>query len=410
MISYKSIGWILVVSIVGTHTFFLWRVRDRIVRADPDFTSFYGAGKILRDGHAAELYDFHTQQKTQAEFSSNADIRKGPLPYIHPPYEALLFVPLTFLPYTAAFAVWECLNLLILFLICRLLRDDIGGLRALPLWQMVVLCLAFFPVLANFHQGQDAVLLLLIVVLAFRNLEHDRDSVAGCWLGLGIFKYHLILPLALILVIWRGRKVLMAFAAVACTTVLASVAVVGWQGAARYPVFVWQVVSEPRFGGLPFHRMPDLMGLIAGWPLTGKIGWPVQIVVIAASLALLAIVVRLRPEEGGEDFRLCFSCAVILAVLLGYCTNTYDLSLLILPLALVADYWLTTPRHDAWSRVISIFPTAVICLSPVWFFLWMRWERINLMAFFLLWWFFAIRSDAMGMRFKREATKLLASI
>ena len=67
MISYKSIGWILVVAIVGIHAFFLWNVRDRIVRADPDFTSFYGAGKIVRDGWGAQLYDFQTQQKTQAQ-------------------------------------------------------------------------------------------------------------------------------------------------------------------------------------------------------------------------------------------------------------------------------------------------------------------------------------------------------
>jgi hypothetical protein len=88
---------VFVIAIVGTHAFFLWSVRERIVRADPDFTSFYGAGKILRDGHGADLYDLGTQHKAQDEFSSNADIRKGPLPYIHPPYEALLFVPLTFL-------------------------------------------------------------------------------------------------------------------------------------------------------------------------------------------------------------------------------------------------------------------------------------------------------------------------
>ena len=411
MISYKSIGWILVVAIVGIHAFFLWNVRDRIVRADPDFTSFYGAGKIVRDGRGAQLYDFQTQQKTQAEFSSNADIRKGPLAYIHPPYESLLFVPLTFLPYTAAFAAWACLNLLVLFLICRLLRDHISSFRTFPVWQMVVLCLAFFPVLANFNQGQDAILLLFILVLAFRNIERDRDFVAGYWLGLGIFKYHLVIPLALILVIWRGKKLLMAFSAVACTTALASVVVVGWHGAMRYPAFVWQVVSEPRFGGLPFQRMPDLLGLIAGWPLTGKTGWPLQIAVIAASLALLTIAVRLRPAAAaGEDLRLCFSCAVIASVLLGYCTNTYDLALLILPLGLVVDYWLTTPRHDMWSRAMAIFPAAVICLSPVWFFLWMRWEKINLMGFLLLWWFFAVRNEVLGLQSKLESTKLVAPI
>jgi len=402
-------GRFFIVAILSTHAFFLWKVRDRILRADPDFTSFYSAGKIVRDGRGPELYDFHTQQKTQAEFSSNGDIRKGPLAYIHPPFEALLFVPLTFLSYPAAFAVWACLNFVILFVVCRFLRDDISLLRAFPVWQIVVLCLAFFPVLANFHQGQDAILLLLIVVLAFRSIESRKDFAGGCWLGLGIFKYHLVLPLALILVIWKGRRLLIGFAASVTATILVSLVVVGWRTAIRYPVFVWQVVSEPKFGGLPFHRMPNLLGLIAGWPLTVRIGWPIQVVVIAASLALMTMVMRLRPETATrEGLRLCFSCAVVVAVLVGYCTNTYDLCLFILPLALYADYWVTRPRSDLRPSALSIFPVVVICLSPVWFFLWMKWDRINLMAFFLLWWFFAVRNDLVALKFKAESTRSVA--
>lgn len=409
--SYTSMGRFFVVAILTIHGFFLWSVRGRILRADPDFTSFYSAAKILRDGSGPGLYDFHTQLKTQAEFSSNGDIRKGPLAYIHPPYEALLFVPLTFLSYPAAFTVWMCLNLLILFVVCRLLRDDISSVQGVPVWQIVVLCLAFFPVLANFHQGQDAILLLLIVVLAFRNIERGEEFVGGCWLGLGAFKYHLILTLALILVIWRTRKLLTGFVTVAATTVLVSVGVVGWRGLMRYPVFVWQVVSEPSLGGLPFRRMPSLLGLIAGWPLTERIGWPVQIAVVAVSIVLLTITIGLRQKEASrERFRLGFSCAVITAVLLGYCTNTYDLSLLILPLVLVADHLITNPSHGVWSTAMSIFPAAVICLSPIWFFLWMKWDRINLMAFFLVWWFFVIRSEVIGMRSGREAKKRLAPI
>jgi len=410
-VSYKAVARVFVLAIVGTHAFFLWSVRDRIARADPDFTSFYSAGKIVRDGRGAELYDFGTQQKAQDEFSSNADIRKGPLPYIHPPYEALLFVPLTFVPYTVAFTVWECLNLLFLCVICWLLRKDLASFQNLSTWQLVVLCLAFFPVLANFHQGQDAILLLLIVVVAFRNIERGEEFAGGCWLGLGIFKYHLVLPLTLILVLWKGRRLLLGFAGVASAAVIASLAIVGWRGAMRYPAFAWQVVSEPRFGGLPFRRMPDLLGLVGGWPITERIGWPVQIAVITASVALAMITVRLRPRSmNREIFRQCFSCAVILAVLLGYCTNTYDLCLLILPLALLTDYWVSRPTENLWSRATSIFPAAVICLSPLWFFLWMRWERINLMALFLLWWFFALRNEVMGVRTKRESARRPALI
>jgi hypothetical protein len=399
------------VAIVGTHAFFLWSVRDRIARADPDFTIFFTAGKILRERRGVDLYDPRTQQQVQAEFSADAEIRKGPLPYIHPPYEALLFVPFTLLPYSTAFVVWECLNLLILFAVCVLLRNSLSSFEGLRAWQLLVLCLAFFPVLGNFHQGQDAILLLLFVVVAFRHLEREENFVAGCWLGLGIFKYHLILPLALVLAIWRGRRLLLGFASVAVAAVLASLGIVGWHGAMRYPSYAWRVVSEPIFGGLPFRRLPNLLGLIGGWSFMESANVLRQVLVVTGSLALLIATMRMNHKKRErESFRLCFACAVIAAVLLGYSTNTYDLCLLILPLALVADYRMTSPPDNSWSTAIGIFPAVVISLSPVWFFLWMRWERINLMAFFLLWWFFAIRNEVLGLQSRPESTRRLAVI
>ena len=174
---------------IAIHVFFLWRVRDRIARGDPDFTVFYTAASMLREGQGAQLYDSRAQLAVQAEFARDADIRRGPLPYIHPPFEALLFLPLTFLPYPLAFATWNVINLAILLGVAMLLKKSLLWLQGIPVWQMVLLCLAFFPVFANFHQGQDAILLLLVVALSFRALDRDADFLGGCWLGFGLFKY-----------------------------------------------------------------------------------------------------------------------------------------------------------------------------------------------------------------------------
>lgn len=409
--SYKIVARVFVVAMVGIHAFFLWSVRDRIARGDPDFTVFYSAARILRAGRGVDLYDPRTQLEDEMGFAKNSDIRKGPLPYIHPPYEALLFVPMTFLPYSAAFALWEGLNLLLLFAVCWILQAMLNSLRGLAVWMLMLLCLGFFPVFANFHQGQDAILLLLIVVLAFRCLEQQADFAAGCWLGLGLFKYHLILPLVLILWIWRGRRLIWGFGLVGFVAAIVSFSLVGWHGAMQYPAYAWQVVSQPVFGGLPFRRLPNLLGLLAGWSFMERGGWPTQVVVLACSCALFGVVAGMKAKaQESRWFRPCFSCAVIAAVLLGYSTNTYDLCLLILPLALVSDFWIETSDGNLWSRSAGMLPAAMICLSPVWFFLWMRWERINLMAVFLLWWLFAVRSEIAGMGSKRLQPKGLALI
>jgi Glycosyltransferase family 87 len=387
--------WIFVAAIISTHIFFLWRVRDRIARGDPDFTVFYTAGKMLREGQGPQLYHPNAQLATQAEFARNSDIRRGPLPYIHPPFEALFFLPLTFLSYPQAFVAWNLINLAILFGVAGLLKNSLLSLQSIPVWHMVLFGLAFFPVFANFHQGQDAILLLLVLTLSFRALDRDADLLAGCWLGLGLFKYHLILPLALVLMIWRGRRFILGFAASSSAVVLISLGLVGWKGVLEYPAYAWRVVSQPAFGGIPPGQLPSLFGLVGGWPFAQKIGSAVPVVVVAGSAALLMIVASLRKYARVEAlFRLCFAGAVMTALLVGWSTNSYDLSLLVVPLAVIMNCGFERPL----DRKSLIAPAVPLLISPLWFFLWMRWQRINLMALFLLCWLFVLIAEVRRLR------------
>lgn len=394
--AYKTGAYLFLVGMLATHAYFFWSVRGRIARGDPDFTVFYTAGKVVREGLGSELYEPGTQKQVQREFATDTDIRQGALPYIHPPFELLVFLPLTFLPYRAAFVTWNLVNLGLLAGVMWLLKGSVAWMKGIPVWLLVLASLAFFPVFANFHQGQDAILLLGFVVLGFRAWERGEEFAAGCWLGLGVFKYHLILPLVLVLAIWKGRKLAMGFGVVTAAAALVSVGIVGWHGALRYPVYVWRVVSEPAYGGIPARQLPNVLGLAAGWPVTPSGGLIIQLIVLVCTLGLLAVVVRLRGLAPDHRLsRLAFACLVIVALLIGYSTNSYDLSLLVLPLALVIDYCAEELRGnpDAWGRLLA--PVVPLLISPLWFFLWMRWEQLNLMAVFLVWWLFAIRGEMM---------------
>jgi len=361
---------------------------------DPDFTAFYAAGKIVRAGRGAELYTARTQLGTQREFTSDSDIRRGPLPYIHPPFEALIFLPLTFLSYRYAFVSWELLNLAMLFGAVLKLRDWSPALEHIPPWQLALAGLAFFPVFANFHQGQDAILMLLVVVLAFRDLERGADLRAGCWLGLGVFRYQIIVPLVLILGLWGRRKLLLGFAATTLAAGLLSLAVVGWPGAVQYVAFVWHWASELSFGRTPPALMPNLLGLVTGWPGLTSPAWPGQLVVLACSAGLLIWIVALgRFANDKRGSQLGFACAVLAALLVGYSTNSYDLALLLLPLAIVVDHCLGESSMRQAERTALVAPAIPLLISPLWFFLWLRWERINLIAVFLLWWLYAIAQE-----------------
>jgi hypothetical protein len=311
----------------------------------------------------------------------------------------LFFLPLTFLSYSHAFVAWNLINLAILLGVARLLKNSLLSLESIPVWQMVLVGLAFFPVFANFHQGQDAILLLLVVTLSFGALDRDADFLAGCWLGFGLFKYHLILPLAVIFALWRGRRFIFGFASVSSVVLLISLGIVGWTGALRYPMYAWHVVSQPAFGGIPPGQLTSLFGLLAGWPFAQKIGSAMHVVVAAGSAALLLMVAGLRKRaQHGVMFRLCFASAIIAALLVGYSTNSYDLSLLVVPVAVIANLQSENPRE---ARKL-LGPALPLLVSPLWFFLWMRWHKINVMAFFLLWWLFALMAEVYRSRRVRE--------
>jgi len=381
---------------VLTHAFFLWTVRDRIARGDPDFTVYYTAGRILRLGEAQHLYDPTTQRIVQRQFTSDSDLRRGPLPYLHPPFEALLFLPLTFLSYPKAFVLWNLLNLGLLVLIALVMRSFLMYLRQVSVFDLILICLAFFPIFANFHQGQDAILLLLPVALGVRALNRNAEFVAGCWIGLGLFKYHLILPLILIIAFWKGRRFLLGAFSVAGIATLLSIALVGLRDACHYPGYIWSVISQPGFGRIPFRQLPNLLGLMTGWPYLENIGRPLHLLVLACSAGLLILLASLRrPIDQGESLKIGLAAAVIAALLVGYSTNTYDLSLLVLSLALVAEYGWLDLRNQARQRFSLILPAIPLLISPLWFFLWMKWARINLIALFLLWWLYAIRKEVL---------------
>src|SRR5208282_372646 len=134
-----------------------------------DFTIYYMSGRLLREGRASALYNLAVQYQTQLQFA-RVPIRQGPLPYNHPPFEALLFVPFAFLKYWPAYLIWTALNLIMLAASVVLLRR-FQKIRDLHPGLLVLGTLAFFPLMNGLLQGQDAILLLFLAVLALAALD-----------------------------------------------------------------------------------------------------------------------------------------------------------------------------------------------------------------------------------------------
>jgi hypothetical protein len=299
-----------------------------------DFSEFYAAGQMVRHGAGNSLYDL----RVQAEFQ----LQVAPVHafYLRPPFEALLFVPFTYLSYRAAYTAWVLLCLGILSGAARLIQKNTNVLAAMSQYTrgipvdfglLLVVFLTFEPTMDCFLIGQDSVLMLMIYTLVFLALKRGGELEAGGLLACGLFKFHLVLPFAIIFALRRRGSFLLGFTGIALLLVAISMLVSGPGVIVTYPKMFLNSRYRALMGFQPEYAA-NVRGLI--YLITpGKVPAAISGAVVAAlSAFLLWVTARIWKNN---EFELCFSAAVIATLLTGFHSFVYDLSLLLLPVAIV---------------------------------------------------------------------------
>jgi len=364
-------------AMIVLHAWMFFSLRREIVTGYPDFTIFYTAGKCVIQGRGRQLYDLETQFAFQHTFASEVKHRGNPLPFNHPPFEALLFVPLAGLPYVTAYLVWAVFNIALILGFWNLLRPRLPSLHnflpALPLLAMF----AFFPVITALLQGQDSILLLFLYGLVFSALATGRAFVAGLCLGLALFKFQLVLPFVVVLLVRRQWKAVAGFIITAFVLLLVSARVVGWSGVMAYPRFVLRLNRSAAQAGIYPRDMPNLRGLVAG--SLHVAGVPAMLLIITLSIALVALVAHWWRVQPGHQFELGFSLCLAVTIITSYHLLVHDLSVLMLPMLLLAEL-LVSGQIVAPGRRILVASFAALFLTPVYAVLqfWLR--EMNLMV------------------------------
>jgi Glycosyltransferase family 87 len=383
--------------LLAMHGLLFWHGWHFAQKGYSDFTIFYTAGQIVRQGQGQHLYDNAMQYQIQQSFASAVQIRKGPLPYNHPAFEALLFVPLTYLNYATAYLVWDLINLSILAALPFLLRPHISLMKSgSPLLWLLVL-LGFFPIVATLMQGQDAVLVLLIYVLTFVALKRNAEGLAGIWLGLGTFRFHLIVPLIVIFLCWQRWKTIRSFLTVTVILAGVSVAITGWQASLHYPAYVLHLESSLGHAAIFPAVMPNLRGLVTAPRWADAFPVVSTVALIALSLGLLVWVIAVVVVRGQKPLPykldLQFSVATVATVLVCYHAYAYDLSILIIPAFLIVSYMHERPGLE-WRRGIALLlPIGLLFCTPLYILLGFRSDHLNLLAIVELVWLWAIRAE-----------------
>ncbi len=344
--------WLVLAALLAVEALALYYFRDRIRKGETDFASFYAAGRVVQQGRGPQLYRYETQREFQKEFPS----RSVPLLFYHPPFELALFLPLAGLPFAWAYGAWLLMSALLVAGL-GFLRHPEDERRPPPDWHSSVPRMAaafgFFPVFLALLQGQDSVLLLWLFCLAFLALRRGMDFEAGCFLGLALFKFQLVLPFLVVMALKKRWRLLLAVSMVAALLLGLSALIVGWQGMVEYVDFVRQTDRLQAYGTIQAAGMPNLRGLVAS--AAGSALSPNASVAVIAALSLLLLVAAARcwPQYGGksgEQFDLAFAAAVAASVLASYHLNKHDATLLLLPIALAVRHLNRRKATVLWAR------------------------------------------------------------
>ena len=324
-------------ALLSAYAAIAYHLRRQIADGYSDFISFYTAGKILELDAGHRLYDLALEYQIQHEYAPRVAIRAGALPFVRLPFAAWPFVPLAHLPYAAAFLVWDLATIILVIIIAALFRKHIAGLERVKLRLIILLLFSYFPVFVTLIQGQDALWLLLVFAVTYVLLVRRREEAAGMILGLGWFKFPLLIPFLVPFLAARRFRLLAGFGLTSTLLAAASFWTTGWPALAAYPRYLMAVnqlsrgVNDPR-------DMPNLRGLVQVILDKHLSVVMINLIVGALSLCLLAwLAMKARCFARAADnavFSLAFSLDLVITVLVSYHAHVFDLVLLALFLAI----------------------------------------------------------------------------
>ncbi len=342
-----------------------------------DFSTRYASGLILRRGDGSKLYCLEEERRVQEALFG----RKGVMVETHPPFEIPLYAQLSKLPYNHAYIVLAVINISIWVVFALLIRSC----APVPeqTFRYLLLCFTFFPLWAALLQGQTSLLLLLLYGATFLALKRKRDFVAGVFLGLGLFRFQLVLPFVLICILRKKWKLTAGFVLVALLLAAISVLAVGWQGVMSYAHFIIDTArhpSNPAYASIRPSDMPTVRGFLAAI-LTGWVSqkWINAGTALVSAFLILFTAWRWRQEDRRDEddsLGLIFAAALTVTLITGFYVLAHDMSLMLLAVLLT----LATSQQSKESRWWLILRALIIVLFiPFVYMLLLHWHRLSLL-------------------------------
>ncbi len=304
-----------------------------------DFLHFYTLGWLARAHAGSDLYNMGAQATVAARVVPAATgIRYLPL---YPPQVSILFLPFSYLPYSAALIFWLAFSTFI-YAAC-----SYALWRACPYLQqhsitVLILAVAFPAFWHLIAWGQTSALALAIFTLAFFALRSRLEFLAGLAVGCLIFKPQLGLAAALVFLATLNWRVILGAGLSACAQLGAGILYYGLS-----PLRAWmhQVLNLPAWLPLIEPRPYQTHSLRTFW--TMLIPWPAVAFALYLVSALWIAFLTIACWRSSKPLGVRYSVLLFATVLLAPHLTVYDLVILAPAFLLLSDYLLAEPDQPS---------------------------------------------------------------
>jgi hypothetical protein len=222
---------------------------------------------------------------------------------------------------------------------------------------VLLLSLSFFPVGEGLMAGSNMMVSLFLFTAVFLSLKHRRDTAAGVFLGLQLFKPQLVIATVAVLLLKRRWNALVSFASVGLIWSTASIVLVSPRSLIGYLHAIPSLVQMNFAEGFPNWFQSSLYGFFL-IPLGAQSTWLSTLLGSLASGGVLLALLRVwagpwKPAD--DDFDVRFTATLIATTLISQHFMLHDVTILILGAILLTNYWMRHPERQGWDATRFAF-------------------------------------------------------
>lgn len=320
-----------------------------------------GTRLLLMEGQSP--YSEETTQEIQRLFYGRpAHSDEDQVLFVYPLYSIFLFSPFALISdYNLARAVWmTVLEVGVILLVAAGLSLNRWRLSPFMLGLLMLFAALWYYTVRALINANAALLIALVVALAFLAIRQERDGLAGLLLALTTIKPQMVILLILLVLLWSisNRRWILFWSFwgnLALLTAVTSLLIPNW---------IWQNLVQ--LVAYPDYTLPTTPGeIFAVWmPGVGmRLGY-------ALTVILVATLVYEWKQALGKEFRwLLWAAGLTLAAtqLIGLPTATENYMIMFPALLMVFTAW--DEQWRSWGKVLIFLSYFLLFVGVWWLFL-----------------------------------------